>query len=68
MKANLARLSALHFRSKMKSTQRKIIAVLAATVVIVNMIFFALKKVDSLTFWGIIILGAIVAYLLGKVK
>ncbi|MEM3126930.1 MAG: hypothetical protein QW331_02590 [Candidatus Woesearchaeota archaeon] len=52
----------------MKSTQRKIIAVLAATVVIVNMIFFALKKVDSLTFWGIIILGAIVAYLLGKVK
>ena len=52
----------------MEQTHKEIIAIVAVIVVLANLVFFALKKIDSLTFWGIIILGAIIAYLLERVE
>jgi len=52
----------------MKRSIKRTVAIVAAVVVITNMILLALNKINSLAFWGILILGAIVAYLLGRIE
>ena len=44
----------------MNSQQKlKAIGIFSLIILILNMIFFALGKIDLIVFWGIIILGAI---------
>ncbi len=45
-----------------KEKSLKIIGISAVVVLVLNMILFALRLINGLVFWGIIIVGAVFAF------
>lgn len=45
-----------------KEKSLRIIGISAVVVLVLNMILFALRIIDGLVFWGIIIVGAVFAF------
>ncbi len=45
-----------------KETFLRIIGIVAILLLVLNMILFALRKISGLVFWGVIIVGAVLAF------
>ncbi|MGV8141270.1 MAG: hypothetical protein ACP5NW_02395 [Candidatus Woesearchaeota archaeon] len=47
---------------------KKILGIVMITILLANVLLFAFRIYDSTVFWGVIILGAIIAYMLPKIN